>query len=280
MPMNNRLLVPRQTLHPEALAWRSAVIANGGTVSGSTMNAVSRFCRSIDAAGIRSKIRRLNLFCGTGLEAVLVPLYRSESLGGTTYGGTTDTNANFVIGDYEETGATGGLFASSGNEYLDTGFPQTSFPGVTDTHMSTSFSTTGSTAAERVLMGSFNAAPSDYMILRRSITSGNFDGLLYNFFGANNTGAASSPHLMVCRTASNLVTLYNAGASVGTNTTASSGVRTARTTFIGAWNNAGTAANFSIARMRMYSLGAAMTDAQALAFSNAVVAFNTALGRA
>jgi hypothetical protein len=67
MPMNPRLLRPRSTIHPEAADWANRVRANGGSVSGSTLTAVSRFCASISAAGIRDRFYRLNLFCGTGL---------------------------------------------------------------------------------------------------------------------------------------------------------------------------------------------------------------------
>ena len=121
MGMNHRLMRPTQNIHPEAAAWAARVVANGATVSWSTLLAVSSFCRSISAAGIRDRFYRLNLFCGTGLNACLVPLYRGPSLSGTQYGNTTDTNVGpFVSGDYNETGASGGLQGDS-NKYLSTG---------------------------------------------------------------------------------------------------------------------------------------------------------------
>ncbi len=78
--MNPRLLRPLASgFHSEAAAWRSAVIANGGSVSTSTVRAVSNFCAAIDAAGIRDRFVRLNLFCGDNLNAALVPLYRNRA---------------------------------------------------------------------------------------------------------------------------------------------------------------------------------------------------------
>ena len=61
----------------DAADWIRRVEANGGTVSTSTANAVTDFCNAIDAAGIRDRFYRLNLFCGTGLNAALVPLFRT-----------------------------------------------------------------------------------------------------------------------------------------------------------------------------------------------------------
>jgi hypothetical protein len=82
------------------------VIANSGTVSATTMRAVSNFCTAINAAGIRSKFLRLNLVCGNNLAAARVPLYRGASATGTQYGSAADTNIGpLTANDYSE--ATG-----------------------------------------------------------------------------------------------------------------------------------------------------------------------------
>ncbi len=97
----------------DAADWIKRVEANSGSVSTATANAVTNFCNAIDAAGIRGKFYRLNLFCGTGLNACLVPLYRGPSLSGTQYGNATETNNGpFVSGDYVETGTGGGLLGN------------------------------------------------------------------------------------------------------------------------------------------------------------------------
>ena len=116
MPRNNGTMRPRM-LHPEAAAWRAAVIANGGSVSRSTVNAVSKFCNAIVAAGIRSKFLRLNLVCGNNLAAARTPLYRGASSTGTQYGSSADTNIGpFTSADYSE--ATG-LQGDSSSKALD-----------------------------------------------------------------------------------------------------------------------------------------------------------------
>ena len=142
--MRTRLpvVVRRASLHPEAADWVARVVSNGGTVSASTAAAVNTFCRAIDAAGIRDKFYRLNLFCGgtsgtaVGLNSALVPLYRGPSLGGTQYGGTTDTNTGntFQVGDYAETGAGGGLTGGS-TKYLTTGLLTSALPAISTGHL-------------------------------------------------------------------------------------------------------------------------------------------------
>ena len=116
MPMNSKTMRTR-TFHPEATAWRKAVIANSGTVSATTMRAVSNFCTAINAAGIRSKFLRLNLVCGNNLAAARVPLYRGASATGTQYGSAADTNIGpLTANDYSE--ATG-LQGNGSSKALD-----------------------------------------------------------------------------------------------------------------------------------------------------------------
>lgn len=119
MAMNPKLLRPKRSVvyHPEALAWQSAVVANGGTV-GNSLKPVSDFCTAIDAAGIRSSFLRLNLVCGGNLAAARTPLYRGASATGTQYGAAIDTNVGpYASGDYtQSTGLTG----DGASKYLDT----------------------------------------------------------------------------------------------------------------------------------------------------------------
>lgn len=119
MAMNPRLLAPRATgFHPEANAWRAAVVANGGSVSASTMKAVSKFCSDIDKAGVRDRFLRLNLVCGSNLAAARTPLYRGASLAGTQYGSSADVNVGpFVEGDYSQ---SAGIAGNGTSKYFDT----------------------------------------------------------------------------------------------------------------------------------------------------------------
>jgi hypothetical protein len=99
------------TYHADAVDWEARVRANGGTVSVETLQAVSAFCTAIETAGIRSKLYRVNLFCGDNLQACLVPLYTSPTTGSAPVGGyAVDFNTGFLNSDYMEKGiGTGGL---------------------------------------------------------------------------------------------------------------------------------------------------------------------------
>jgi len=95
----------------EVLDWVSRVEANGGSVSASTKNAANTFMLAIKAANIRSKIYRLNLYAGTGLAACLTPLIKD-------IGSASETNANFVSGDYSE---STGLTGDGASKWISTG---------------------------------------------------------------------------------------------------------------------------------------------------------------
>jgi hypothetical protein len=275
-PMSPRTLRPRQTLHPEAASWQARVVANGGSV-GTALPAVDRFCKAIASAGIRSKFYRLNLFCGTGLNACLVPLYRGQSQSGTQFGNTVDTNVGpFVSGDYT---ATGGL-TGGGSKYLDTGFA-TNILTAGDRHIA---------AYERVRSGAtFNTF----------LGSEAISGVAQSFSLGYNSPAttvqygygAFSPNLsavtlsavglwMGVNTPANAGLIYRNGVQDATNTQ-SAATPEASNIFVFALNRASTPAanNIYTGTLGGYSIGLAFTAAEAAAYYTAMQAFQTALGR-
>jgi hypothetical protein len=288
MPMSARLLRPRSTgFHPEAQAWRNAVIANGGTVSGSTLTAVSNFCRSIDAAGIRSRFYRLNLFCGTGLSAALVPLYRGQSRTGTQFGDTTDTNNGpFVSGDYVETGSTGGLNGNGTSKFLATGLnPFDAGMVETDFHASGYFRESINTSG--VFIGCVNSAAQRGVIFHPAFQT---LGMYVRFGGLVNSGIENGT--LSARTGLLLGVRRPGGAGFrnGANINA-----TSVTTGSLAWNassaspalfvfnrndqQASPSNQYFNGRSQAYSIGLSMTDQQAADFHTAMQAFQTALTR-
>ena len=290
MGMSGRLLRPKTSGHPEALAWRDAVVANGGTVSASTLAAVTTFCRSIDSAGLRDRFYRLNLFCGTGLEAALVPLYRGPSRTGTQYGFATDTNNNFVSGDYADTGASGGLTGTGNNgvaagnsKHLNTGLPPTACPSISSFHVSAFvFGVTQVLPSQSCPIGirnntlPVNRWGFDYRQLGTQFHAG--DNL------SNTPGmpsVATDQHWVATRSSIAFAEGFINGVSQFTNATDVTATLAPRANpfLVFAQNTDAVAAAFSPARMGGYSLGVSLSASQVLALRNAMQAFQTALGR-
>ena len=107
MPMNPRLLRPTAGgLDPDALAWRTAVIAAGSSVDGGVVTAVSRFVKGCKNDGIWAAMKSVVLLAGADtLAGALAPLK-----------GTAPTSYNFVSGDYSK---TSGLVGDGSTKYLD-----------------------------------------------------------------------------------------------------------------------------------------------------------------
>jgi hypothetical protein len=283
MPMNPRLLRPISTTHPEAQVWRNAVIANGGTVSGSTLNAVSRFCRSIDAAGIRDRFYRLNLLCGNSDAAIVaprVPLYRGPAATGTQYGNTIDSNSNFVQGDYS---LTGGITGNGSTKIFDTGYLANTL-AASNSHISVGLLATDTMpSGDRTIIGAWNGSNNVFEIRGRD-TGGAVPlasaftrfGTASDRLGDSVTSASLAAGNIMCA----WPTMYRNGTASGTDATTSQDFPAATKVYIWCLNNSNTGTtNFSNARLGYYSLGATMTAQQAAAFSNAINSFYTAIGR-
>jgi hypothetical protein len=291
MGLSPRLLRPRASgFHPDAADWRSRAISNSGTVSATTIRAVDTFCRDIAKAGLRDKFYRLNLFCGDNLNACLVPLYRGPSRTGTQYGNTTDTNANFVSGDYTETGTSGGLATGSSNtnKTLDTGFSPHAAGLVEDnTHMS--YYSRAGNSSSNVVMASGNSGGANTQLWQFFLAGSSF----YRSGGGSNSGFENQSftrtgHIIAkrgsgggaaYRNGSNLGVTSNVVGSVAWIANKPPAVRVfARRLFVTSTSTDTTDQYISMT-LQGYSLGSAFDDSQALAYYNAIQAFQTSLGR-
>ena len=289
--MNPRLLRPTASgvSHPDARDWAARVTANGGTVSSTTLKAVDTFCKAIAAAGLRDRFWRLNLFCGNSdasLNAVRTPLYLSDALGGSNYGGATDTVVNFVSGDYDETGANGGLKGNGSNKYLNTGFVPSNITA-TDSHISIY----GEDFAEptRTFMDhgcrTSNSSPLQQFLLRVRNASA-----IVNQYSANNGNAfqagvtdataINSGHFLGTSTASNSHRIINNGTEAATATGTISGPLTSAQFILWSLNVNGSIQNlYASSRLSAYSIGKGLTALQGAAYYAALHAFQTTLGR-
>jgi hypothetical protein len=225
---------------------------------------------------------RANLFCGSNFNAALVPLYRGPSLGGTQYGGTTDTNVGpFVSGDYAETGASGGLANTGRSKYLNTGFP-TSTLTAGDRHLAF-YARTFVNADYDIFMGSESAASiSHQFALGHQVSA---SGVRFSF-GASTSSIASAGSVSTgafwlgVHGTSTAGIVYKNGVSDGTGTLTAA-TPTASEMHIFGINRASLPANVDRygGTSGGYSVGLGMTDSQAAAYYNAMQAFQTALTR-
>lgn len=293
MGMNPRLLRPTQNLRPDAASWAARVSANGASVTASTLKAVNQFCKDIDAAKIRDRFYRLNLFCGTGLNACLVPLYRGPSLGGTQYGDAIDTNNGpFLPANYSETDAGGGLTGNGSTRYLSFGTISSLKPSwIASHHFGLDISGAYPDGSNRYQMGAFfnetPTSPRGNYAINGLNTGGRGDSGIPTRSGFTNSANLK----MVVRASGSDMRLFEDGTQVATTQatadTASVLPGGQFCVMASSYQNVsgGTPTTIvngyaaSVGICRGYTIGEAMDSTQRVAFASAWIAFQQAMGR-
>jgi len=271
------IVLAPQVSNADAQDWVNRVYANGGSVSASTASAVNTLCDSLDAASLRDRFYRLNLFCGTGLNACLVPLYRGPSLSGTQYGNTTDTNVGpFVTGDYNETGAGGGLLGNGSSKYLSTGLTVSDIGTAASGHMSVYHGLSSGVNANRYYMGANDATTGNrFYFGTDSFSTATVFGSYGSAQNASQSLAANghgpAGHRILSReTASLLVATNTTGIATAVSTAAFAVFAVNRNGTVDRWHNSWISA---------YSIGLGLNSTQASAYRSILQTFQTALGR-
>ena len=284
-------------IHREAADWRNRVLTNGGSVSSNTLKAVSNFCYRIDAAGIRSKFLRLNLFCGNNLNACFTPLYRGPAFG-TNYGGSMDSNQGpFGSGDYNERGSGGGLTGSSYYAYyLDTGLnttaPYTNMGmAYNDIHSSVYLSALGTTEGWMggVIGGYvFGFEGNEYpgvTVFWSYVDYTNWNGPSGTYL--SNT-SYSNEGLIIgnIKSGNNAFLIKNVNCTDSSSVSATSAIYTGTNTYImqsacgfGGGGNPEPSFCATDDTIASYSLGLGFSSSEATAYYNAMNSFQTSLGR-
>ena len=266
-----------QVSNADAQDWVNRVYQNGGTVSSATAASVNTLCDSLESASLRDRFYRLNLFCGTGLNAALVPLYRGPSLGGTQYGNTTDTNTGPVVsGDFAD--ATG-LAAGSG-KYLRTGLTQANVG--TACHLAF-YDCAKATNGYANRIGSRGASDTHEHAITNADVATTID--YASSAGAGNQRARATGYteagafwLGVNPSATSAI-LYKNGVSAATATPLARTAQNLEYWLFALNNNGSLDFNQTTGRSGGYSIGAAMDATQAAAYNAAMQAFQTALTR-
>lgn len=281
MSMSPRLLRPRQTIHPETASWASRVVANGASVSGTTLSAVDKFVKSVHSSGVRPLLYRCNLICGTGLNAALVPLFRGPSATGTQYGSTTDgNNGPFASGAYVE---SSGLDGDGVSNYLNTGLSPDAMGVPSTVHLAV-FKGPGTWTAAREFIGARDANDFYQMQMRYPASLTPSITILLGGTASSISEAAistSASFLLATRASSTGLFLFQNGSKIATGTsTATTPGDCSSNYLVFTRSNAGVAQSSPWEHaIRGYSIGLGMTDAQAAAYNTAMQAFQSALGR-
>jgi len=207
--------------------------------------------------------------------------------------GGTATTCKFNLKDARDLDAAyrlvfsgGGTFSANGyqpngtNSFANTFFIPSASLTDSNNHLSY-YSRTDATAANVCEAGSYNNAAPAFQFFGMQIKfTGN------SFLCANGINPYPSVanvnsqglHLMTKNGSSTQLNAFKNATKVITNGTTGIGISTTNV-YLGAFNNNGTAANYTTKQCAFASIGNGLTDAEALAFYNAVQTFNTTLSR-
>ena len=262
--------IPVRRFNPETLDYRDRVLANGGTLSAPTLDAIEKFVQDCKNALLWGKLLEVAPFAGSNLNAALVKLVYPAGVSGVI------TNVNFVSGDYTETGASGGLLGDGATKYLNTGFNALTYLPE-NAHLSFYLREDVSAAGNRSAIGAL--AGSDQYWLGSLAPASSVNARLGQTFTATLNAALGKGFYLSSRTSSNLITLYKNGAVAGSDANTVTHARPNLNLYAFGWNSSGSAGGYLPARGSFYSIGHSLSDTEAAALHAAVQALQRNLSR-
>lgn len=248
----------------DALLWRNAVVANGGTVSAGRLDIVSAFIVTEKASGCWALTDDYWGFWAENEIQALTSLKQRRL--------ATAVNSPTFTADrgYAFNGTT---------QYLDTGFiPSTHAVAMTGTNLRIGVYERTNVGANGVAAGAYNSVTQSVMLTPR--ISGNITRARLNSSDGE-TGATitDSRGLKAAQRNGTAYAAYNNGSPLALSTPSSTGSNLPTVDiYIGAYNNAGSAAGFRAVSTGFAVVGGPLSDAQELAQYNAVQAWATAVG--
>jgi hypothetical protein len=243
----------------ETSTWVANVIAAGSTVSSASAAAHDTFITSAKNGGFWSLISRLNTYGANTLAGALVPLVN-------TVGNSTDTNYNFVSGDFS---LAVGLTGDGATKYLDTG----AVPFSTSAHLMVS-KPIGTGQANVSIFGISTGTRFDIY------NNGGGQNIVWLQMGSGNFFYCMMPYsgmLLGTLSTSTSQAVYRNGTLVDSGTVA--GTTYALPCFAFTANNGTGPGSISNETMQGYSIGSALTGTQAAGYYSALNALMAALGR-
>jgi hypothetical protein len=272
MSLSNILLIPGvggASHHPDVNDWRTRIAAEGGTANATTLSALDTFARSIETAGLRSKIWRLNVFCGSNLDAALTPFYNSPTTGAAAEGFTIDqNNGPFVTADWSE---SGGL-VNDGTKYLNTGLTPGEI-GVNDGMMA--FDCVDSSVTLGGFLDTWDATG------RASLFAFSGPSVGFRWHGTQSASSATSTNgfFVGIRNATNYRELFKDGSSIATNTSGTTDAPLIDSIYIMARNPPTGTGAITALTTKGYAVGNALTSGEVSAFYSAWTTLQASLGR-
>jgi hypothetical protein len=278
-------------LEREAQQWRDRVVAFGGTVSASSLRAVSEFVHACKRAGIWNKLVRVNLICGDYI-ASMVPLKVGGGFALDLPQGTASSS------EYTELGVDGGIQAwpvqntsAPTFKWYDTGFIPAVHLTPGDVHIGVYTNSIGFNSSEyRVAIGAACTAGTGGDTNRLQIDGNPFGNYtLRVYLGAgyrrdsdNNLGGGGlRGHYMASIQGGVVSQVFNEAAYPGSAVDlAGPGTLPDQTIYFMAQHNpAGLSQYGTNATFAGYHIGHGLTASECLALSTAMVTFQKSLGR-
>jgi hypothetical protein len=270
----------------DAIKYFNAVIANGGTLTASIENAITKFVLSLKSNGTWNLIYDMALFAGaTNLFGNSgIPKLKTV----TPY--TKLVNYNFIPStDYVATGSTAGIKGNGTSKYLDTQFN----PLVYSSQV-TNFSLFGyvqgyeSIGTSRAIIGAqqFVDSSTTNTTILGWVNNGDLDGggigavsvpTQYSPDSVNNAGIQRQGALQVTTNGSNTVNYYKDGTLIN-NPSTTTGRQPNLSFYVGAANTISGASYYSTRYIRGYAIAQGMSATQANSFASNWDTLMTAFG--
>jgi hypothetical protein len=262
--------IPIKRYNPETLDFRDRILANGGAISDSSVDAIEKFVQDCKNALLWDKLLEVAPFLGTNLNAALVKLVYPAGAPGVI------TNVNFVSGDYAETGANGGLLGDGATKYLNTGFNAQSYlPD--NAHLSFYLREDVGAAGNRGLLGAINGT--DQYWLGSLTPASQVNVRLGQTASATLAASLSKGFYIGTRTGASQLRLYKNGVLAATDGSTVVHARPNLNLYAFGWNAGGAAGGHVPGRGSFYSVGQALNGTEASALNDAVQTLQRNLNR-
>jgi hypothetical protein len=259
MKLRRKILLLQQQpyANAETSAWVARVVAAGSTVSPASAAAHDAFITAAKSGGFWSLLSRFNTYGANTLAGALVPLVN-------TVGNATDTNHNFVSGDFS---LAVGVTSDGTTKYLDTG----AVPFSTSAHLMVS---------KPIATGQVNVSIFGISTGTRFDLYNNGGNIVWLQMGSGNFFLSMMPYsgmLLGTLSTSTSQAVYRNGTLVESGTV--EGTTYALPCFAFTANNGTGPGSISNETMQGYSIGSALTGTQAAGYYSALNALMAALGR-